>query len=154
MSERIDRILLVMIATSCAVVQAWILRHELVHSLPFKTMLEAPDYRSVADLAAYVGPGATLAAALAVTWWQSGLRRATTLTLTSAVVCPIAFAVLFRLLTAVPATNPDTPDFSTEAAWHSFVLWATKVSVAGCICAGVLIASTNHFSKRRQARGA
>jgi hypothetical protein len=128
----------------CALFQGWILRHQLINCLPFKEMGLA-SYQAVATVAIVIGPLVSAVTAIALTKIASLIRLSIAHTLTAGFICPVAFLLIYRLMTPVPGLNPDAPDFSTQAAWTSFACRALLVMTTGLVCTGSLLTLVMFF---------
>jgi hypothetical protein len=136
--------IIVGIVLACALVQGWILQHELMDCLPFKEMRWA-SYRAVATVAMVFGPIAAVVIAIALTKMASLVRQPISHTLAAGFISPLVFLLIYRLMTPVPGSNPDAPDFSTQAAWDSFAYHALIVVTAGLVVAGILLTAVMFF---------
>jgi hypothetical protein len=96
-------------------------------------------YQAVATVAIVVGPLVSVVTAMVSTKIASLVRLPIAHTLAAGFVCPLAFLLIYRLMTPVPGLNPDAPNFSTQAAWTSFACRALFVMTAGLVCTGIFL---------------
>jgi hypothetical protein len=138
-SKRHAKWIAIGIAASCTIIQALILWHELAECLPFKAMGSENRYQQIAYIAIVLGPILSISFLIYMLRLHTSLVKIFALSASSSLVCPAVFITVYRLISPLPIESIYTADFSTQAAWNSFIEQAYFTILAGLLCTSVLL---------------